>query len=122
MNNQATEAILLLAHGSPLESANQEICSLCAKLQARLPDLKVEFSFLSSADPSLDRAIDDLIAKGLHRVLILPYFLVSGKHTSVDIPAMVEKKTAQYPTSEIKLLPVFGLDDRLIDVIVWQLK
>jgi sirohydrochlorin ferrochelatase len=86
-----TTGIIVFAHGSRIEPANQAVRSAAADL-ARLGDCPiVEAAFLELGRPSLEEAADLLVARGVERIVIIPYFLTPGMHLERDLPALVER-------------------------------
>jgi sirohydrochlorin ferrochelatase len=84
-----TTGIIVFAHGSRIEAANQAVRAAAAEL-ARAGDCPmVEAAFLELGRPSLEEAADLLVARGVDRVVIIPYFLTPGTHLERDLPALV---------------------------------
>ena len=101
MNN----GIILFAHGSRLESANQGVRAAAAEL-ARLGSFRyVEPAFLELGAPDLAGAAARLVAYGVHRILVIPYFLTLGIHLERDLPQIVSELTAAHPGTEIHVTP-----------------
>jgi sirohydrochlorin ferrochelatase len=83
--------IVVFAHGSRIEAANQAVRSAAAEL-ARLIDCPiVEAAFLELGQPNLEEAADLLVCKGADRIVIIPYFLTPGLHLERDLPPLVER-------------------------------
>ena len=83
--------IVVFAHGSRIEAANQAVRCAAADL-ARLGDCPiVEAAFLELGRPSLEEAVDLLVARRVDHVVIIPYFLTPGLHLERDLPALVER-------------------------------
>ena len=84
-----TTGIIVFAHGSRIEAANEGVRAAAAEL-ARTGDCPiVEAAFLEHGRPSLEEAADLLVARGVDRVVIIPYFLTPGTHLERDLPALV---------------------------------
>jgi sirohydrochlorin ferrochelatase len=85
-----TTGIIVFAHGSRIEAANQAVRTAAVDL-ARAGDYPiVEPAFLELGHPGLEEAADLLIARGVERILVIPYFLTPGLHLERDLPALVE--------------------------------
>ncbi len=112
-------SLLLIAHGSRREAANQEIRQLTASLAERLGDRydHIGCGFLELADPDIPTAIDAAVARGATEVVILPYFLATGRHVAEDIPAIVTDKRAQYPAVRIHMSPYPGAVPEILDLL-----
>ena len=89
-------ALLIIAHGSKSESANDEIAALATRLHNDKFQL-VAHAFLEAATPSISDAVDALIADGATEIIALPYFLAAGRHVAEDVPNEITKLAAQYP-------------------------
>jgi sirohydrochlorin ferrochelatase len=86
-----TTGIIVFAHGSRIEPANQAVRKAAEEL-ARAGDYpNVEAAFLELGHPSLEEAADLLVARGVDRVVIIPYFLTPGMHLERDLPALVDR-------------------------------
>jgi sirohydrochlorin ferrochelatase len=86
-----TTGIIVFAHGSRIEPANQAVRKAAAEL-ARAGDYpNVEAAFLELGHPSLEEAADLLVARGVDRVVIIPYFLTPGMHLERDLPTLVDR-------------------------------
>jgi sirohydrochlorin ferrochelatase len=81
---------VLFAHGSRVESANQAVRDVAAQL-AQQGNLVVEPAFLELGLPSLDGAVERLQARGISRVIVIPYFLTLGTHLQRDLPKLVRE-------------------------------
>lgn len=92
--------VTVFAHGSTVESANEAVREVVRKLES-LNDAPVVPSFLEGGKPSLPEAVGELIAKGCHKILVVPYFLTVGLHLKRDLPNLVEELKASHPLLEI---------------------
>jgi sirohydrochlorin ferrochelatase len=103
-----TTGIIVFAHGSRIEAANQAVRSAAADL-ARAGDCPiVEAAFLELGRPSLEEAADLLVARGVDRILIVPYFLTPGMHLERDLPTLVERISKK--NNSIQILVTASLD------------
>ena len=103
-----TTGIIVFAHGSRIEAANQAVRSAAADL-ARAGDCPVvEAAFLELGRPSLEEAADLLIARGVDRLVIIPYFLTPGMHLERDLPALVARISKK--NNSIQVLVTASLD------------
>jgi sirohydrochlorin ferrochelatase len=91
-----TAGIIVFAHGSRIEPANQAVRSAAADL-ARAGDYPhVEAAFLELGRPNLEGAADLLVARGVERIVIIPFFLTPGMHLERDLPALVKSISSKY--------------------------
>ena len=116
--NPLTRAIVLIDHGSRRAEANEQLEQLAAKIRQREPDTIVRTAHLEIAAPSLAEAIDDCVKEGARVLVVHPYFLAPGRHTSEDIPRQVAEASARHPELEVRLSPPLGIHDKLVDVVL----
>ncbi|HXS96606.1 MAG TPA: CbiX/SirB N-terminal domain-containing protein [Candidatus Limnocylindrales bacterium] len=80
---------VIFAHGSRIEAANQSVRSVAAELAQAGHLAHVQPAFLELGTPSLETAIDTLLAQGVTEIVVLPYFLTLGMHLERDLPRIV---------------------------------
>ena len=85
--------LLLVAHGSRLEAANDEVRRITGKLRARAGANYgfVDCAFLELASPNVPEGMDACVAAGAKEVVVVPYFLAAGRHIREDIPAEIAR-------------------------------
>lgn len=109
--------IIIVGHGSHKEEANEVLFDIVASLKLRLGVNLIEPAFFSIAQPDLLTSIDRLVAMGCSSILIHPFFLFRGNHTSRDIPRILGESKLKYPKLKICLQDPLGLDPRLVDIL-----
>ena len=78
----------------------------------------VSCSFLSAAEPSIPKAIDRCVERGARQVLVLPYFVLNGKHVTRDIPSIVREAARRHRgRCRISLRPYLGYHPLLVSVV-----
>ena len=80
---------IVFAHGSRIESANQAVRDIAARMAASRTDV-VEAAFLELGEPDLAGATARLVARGASRIVVIPYFLTLGTHMQRDLPRLAE--------------------------------
>jgi sirohydrochlorin cobaltochelatase len=108
------DGIILFAHGSrepewaqPLESIAQELAG----------QFIVELAYLERMKPTLDEAVNSVVARGARRVRIVPVFLGIGGHIKQDLPKLVEAARARHAAVEIVLEQTIGERKEITDAI-----
>jgi sirohydrochlorin ferrochelatase len=96
-------AIILFAHGSAVEEANQGVRDLARKVQDGGTYAYVRASFLGPGQPELGRAIAEAVAEGFGRIVVIPYFLTLGFHLRRDLPRLVAAEKKKRPGLEIQV-------------------
>ena len=117
-----TRAVLLVDHGSRRAPANEQLEELAEKLRARLPDRLVLTAHLEVVKPDIGEGLDACARAGATEVVIHPYFLAPGRHTSEDIPRIVAEAAARHPDLTVRVSEPLGLHERLVDVVVERIE
>lgn len=117
-------ALLLVAHGSRRQQSNKEVTALADKLRDSChDDYKIVHSgFLELATPSIPEGVENCINDGATQVIILPYFLNSGRHVVEDIPDIVEAARIRHPDVDIIVAPHLGTSSLMVELLVESAK
>jgi len=70
------------------------------------------------AEPSIGRGFADCVEAGADEVIAFPYMLSPGKHSTRDIPRMVAEAAAGFPGVVSRVLPAFGVHEKLGELIL----
>lgn len=113
---------MLVDHGSRRAEANAILERMAALLQHALPDDVVRYAHMELAPPSLAEAVDACAAAGAGEVVVHPYFLGPGRHTSRDIPRLLAAAARRHPGLRTRLTEPLGVDRRIVEVILDRLR
>ncbi|MEP7365013.1 MAG: CbiX/SirB N-terminal domain-containing protein [Acidobacteriota bacterium] len=97
--------IVIFAHGSSVESANEAVRRVAADFARQGGYSEVEPAFLEKGQPDLAGAVRLLAARGVRDVHVLPYFLTLGIHLQRDLPLMVAGVEQELPGVKITVAP-----------------
>lgn len=117
MSREALTAVLLIAHGSRHEPANDDLRQLAGRLVTQEGYGIVEAAFLELAEPDIPEGADRCVARGAARILMIPYFLAEGVHLHRDLAAARDELARRHPGIEFRLAPALG-PDPLLDQLV----
>ena len=110
-------AILLIAHGSRLATANADLLQLAEQLRSRFPDQMIETAYLELTEPTIPQGAERCVAHGATRVLLLPYFLSAGTHVTEDLHRFRAQFAEQWPNVRFDLCPPLGLHPLMLDIV-----
>ncbi len=110
-------AVLLIAHGSRHQPANDDLHDMAARISAQGEHSIVEACFLELAEPDIGTGGHRCVARGATRVLMVPYFLSAGVHLLRDLTKAREELSRRYPGIEFRLGPPLG-PHPLLDALV----
>jgi sirohydrochlorin ferrochelatase len=92
---------IVFAHGSSVESANEAVRVVARELAAAGGYEAVIAAFLEGGKPDLSTAAGELAARGVSRVVVIPYFLTLGLHLQRDLPRIAGEARRAHPGLEI---------------------
>ena len=98
-----TTGLIVFAHGSRIESANEGVRKVAAELAHAGSFPFVEPAFLELGQPDLAGAVARLTGQGLKRIVVVPYFLTLGMHLERDLPRIVRELEIAHPGIEIRV-------------------
>ncbi len=110
-------ALLLIAHGSRNQLANDDLFWLAGELRMQGFEL-VEPSFLEIAPPDILSAGKICVEKGATTVLMVPYFLSAGIHVQEDLTKAKQLLCEEFPTVQFKLVPPLGRHPSMVDLVL----
>lgn len=90
-------AVLLIAHGSRHEAANDDLRTLARRLSEGGRHAIVEACFLELAEPGIPAGGKRCADRGATRVLMIPYFLSAGVHLTRDLTSARDELAAAHP-------------------------
>lgn len=89
-------AIIVFAHGSSVETANEAVRAVTRIVSAQGEFDLTDTAFLEAAKPDLPESVARMVEAGAERVIVVPYFLTLGIHLKRDLPRIVDQLTARY--------------------------
>lgn len=110
--------LIVFAHGSSVESANDAVRSVSAALAAKGGYPYVETAFLEMGQPDLAGAAGKLMAQGVTRMIVVPYFLTVGIHLKRDLPKLVADLRAAHPQLQVDTAPPLDGHTALVDILL----
>ncbi len=116
-------AILLVDHGSRLEVANNLLPEVTERVRAGTPPgTIVHYAHMEMASPTISEGIDACMNEGATEVLVHPYFLGPGNHSTNDIPQRVEETAYRHPGLRTVITEPLGLHPKLVEVVLERIE
>lgn len=112
-----TVAIVLVDHGSKRRAANEQLDRLVEMFKRTTGAAIVEPAHMELAAPTIADAIAACVRQGATEIVVHPYFLAPGRHSTEDIPRMVAEAAADHQHITCRVTEPLGLDERLCAVI-----
>lgn len=113
------KAILLIDHGSQRDAANEMMNCMSNLVQTMAgPDVVVRFSHMELAEPSISSGVRACAEAGATELIVFPYMLSPGKHSTGDIPRMVAEAAQPFPGLAVRVTSAFGVHEKLAELIL----
>ena len=114
--------IILVDHGSKRASANEMLNEVVRVFRETTGAKIVEPAHMELAEPSLAEAYSACVEQGAKEIVIHPYFLAPGRHSTEDIPRMAEEAAALHPLTPYRVTEPLGIDPRMSEVIALRIE
>ena len=111
-------ALVIFAHGSPIESANEAVRAFCADVASTGEYSSVLAAFLDRGSPDLRTAVTMAVDGGADRVIIVPYFLTLGLHLTRDLPRIAEEIARIHEGVRVEVTPPLDGHPSLIRAVL----
>ena len=109
--------VILVDHGSKREAANAMLLDVARMYREASGAAIVEPAHMELAEPTIAEAFARCVEQGARRVVIHPYFLSPGRHSTSDIPQLAAEAAAAHPGIEYRVTEPLGLDERMMAVV-----
>src|SRR6478672_6657448 len=113
------KAILLVDHGSVRNEANEMLVDI-AQLVQRMTgsDVIVRYAHMELAEPTIAEGFANCVEAGASEVIVFPYMLSPGRHSTTDIPRMVADAAKNSPSVTFTVTPAFGVHEKLAELVL----
>ncbi len=111
-------AVLLIAHGSRRQEANDDLVHMAESVQASRGELIVEIAYLEIAEPTIPQGAGACVRRGAKQVFLLPYFLSPGNHVAGDLERFRGELSQKYSDVVFQLCRPLGAHPLLTDIVL----
>ncbi len=112
------KGILVLAHGSREKKTEETLEQIITMVKKTLPEELIEIAFLQFSEKNLAAGLKALLAKGVTKIKVVPYFLFQGVHICQDIPNEIAEFLLDYPKVTVEMGKTLDADPRLAAILV----
>ncbi len=112
----AKPAMLVVGHGSRDADGVDQFWELATTIRATTGDLLTGFGFIELAAPTVDEAIDELIAGGATEIVSVPLVLLAAGHLKNDGPAALARARTRHPGVRFSLARDLGIEPHVLDI------
>ena len=113
------KGIVVVDHGSQRAEANDMmrcVANLVRTMAA--DDVVVRYAHMELAPPTVAEAFAECVEAGADEVIVFPYMLSPGRHSTADIPRMVAAAAASHAGVRYSVTHAFGVHEKLAEVVL----
>lgn len=115
------KAVIVVDHGSRKAAANDMMKCVANLIQTMAgPGVLVKYAHMELAEPSVERAFAECVESGADDIVVFPYMLSPGKHSTGDIPRMVSRAAESHPGVRYSVTEAFGVHEKLAEVVLMR--
>jgi sirohydrochlorin ferrochelatase len=115
-------AIVLVDHGSRRAEANAVLDAVAEQVRAAEPGRIVHVAHMELAAPTLAEAVDACVADGARAIVVHPYFLAPGHHSTRDIPRLAAQAAARHDGVDVRVSAPLGVHAKLAEVVLERVR
>jgi sirohydrochlorin cobaltochelatase len=112
-----TQAIVLFAHGARDTRWAEPFEAVAARVRAAAPGCPVVLAFLELMAPSLDEAVERLVAAGATRIDVVPLFLGTAATCARTCRRSSTRCAARIPAVAIRLHAAIGEHPEVVEAM-----
>jgi sirohydrochlorin cobaltochelatase len=109
--------IVLFAHGARDPGWARPFEEIRERVRASRPEYPIALAYLELMSPTLEEAIEAVVAEGALAITVYPLFMAQGGHLKRDLPRILEAIRARHPHVPIGLEPPIGEVPEILDAI-----
>lgn len=121
IENMEGLAVILVDHGSRFQAANDMLVDAAADFRAATGVPVVEVAHMEIAEPTLVQAFARCVECGAKHVVVMPYFLAPGRHSTSDIPRISAEAAAAFPQVSYRIAQPLGVDRRISEIMAGRI-
>jgi sirohydrochlorin ferrochelatase len=113
-------ALIIVDHGSVVNEANDMLLQVTEMLRDddECNFEIVRYSHMELAEPTISQTFDACVADGAEEIIVHPYFLFPGKHSTQDIPNMVQEAAKKHPQVSYRVTDPLGLHHKIVKLVL----
>ena len=109
--------VILFGHGARNPEWAKPFHAIRDTLFVRAPETPVALGFLEAMRPTLNEAVDSLVAVGVDQIQIVPIFLATGAHIAKDLPRLAAAAMDRHPGINIEIAAPAGESALVIEAM-----
>lgn len=115
------DGVVIVDHGSRVAESNQALLAIAKSFQSTLNHPIVEPAHMELAAPSISDAVASCVQQGAVRIVVVPFFLLPGRHWQQDIPQLTTQACRPWNVPSIVTAPLGGGQD-VVRVLIGRME
>ena len=113
-------ALIIVDHGSTVKEANEMLAAVTNLVRSSENcDFDImRHCHMEIAEPSISQAFDECVAEGANHIVVHPYFLAPGRHSTMDIPNMVKDAAQKHSGITYAVTEPLGVHGNIVEVVL----
>jgi len=109
--------VIIVDHGSRRAESNDMLLRVVDLYRRDTAFSIVEPAHMELAEPSIATAFDRCVEQGATRVIVMPYFLLPGRHWHEDIPGLTAEAASRHEGVGYIVTAPLGLSRQITSII-----
>ncbi|MYC81484.1 MAG: sirohydrochlorin cobaltochelatase [Acidobacteria bacterium] len=114
--------LLIIDHGSRRPEANRVVRQVAEMVRKESRFVIVQHAHMELAEPTIRQGFETCMAAGVDAIVVQPYFLGPGRHSTSDIPRMVREAARNHPRVTIRLGAPLGPHPKMGELILERIR
>jgi sirohydrochlorin ferrochelatase len=110
--------LLLVDHGSRFQEANDMLADVAGMVRRLSGRDCIHHAHMELAEPTIQQGFETCVREGATAVVVHPYFLSPGRHSTSDIPRMVAEAAKAFPGVAYCVTEPLGLHQKICEVVL----
>ena len=117
-NDEKQTALILVDHGSRFKEANEMLLDVVRMVKDLSGVERIYPAHMELEEPTIGQAFAQAVREGAMAVVVHPYFLAPGRHSTTDIPRMVGEAASAFPGIEHCVTAPLGVHPKIGEVVL----
>jgi len=114
--------LLIVDHGSLRQEANQVVSQVATMVRKNSHFLIVQHAHMELAEPNIQQGFETCVAAGVDKIIVQPYFLGPGRHSTTDIPRLIQEVSQKHPHLAVSISAPLGPDPKMGELILERVR
>jgi sirohydrochlorin ferrochelatase len=116
------DGVILVDHGSRVADSNAALLVVADRFKRTLGHDLVEPAHMELAEPSIADAVAACVTRGAKRIVVVPFFLLPGRHWRKDIPELTQMACATHGDLPYLVTAPLGDAQGVVDVLIGRME